>query len=44
MSWQEALDRVEFLKKYGIWTGIRCHRDGTFSPVYDPGIIVNRRF
>lgn len=31
-----AQRRVEVLKQQGIWPGIRCHRDGTYSLTFDP--------
>jgi len=28
--------RVDVLKQSGIWPGIRCRRDGTYTLTYDP--------
>lgn len=44
LSEQAALDRVEALKMYGIWPGIRIFRDEAGNPkafalTFDPGDI-----
>lgn len=38
-SYDRALRRAEVLKDGGIWPGIRCHADGTYSLTYDPEAI-----
>lgn len=35
-SFARAQRRVEILRRSGIWPGIRCHRDGSFSLTFDP--------
>lgn len=33
---EDACDRVDMLKDYGIWPGVVRYRDGTFGLTYDP--------
>lgn len=36
LDFAAAQKRVEVLKQSGIWPGIRCHRDGTYTLTFDP--------
>jgi hypothetical protein len=33
-----AQRRVDVLKRSGIWPGIRCHADGTYTLTFDPEV------
>lgn len=35
-TFEDAAWRVERLKESGIWPGIVCHANGTYSLTYDP--------
>lgn len=37
ITFDAAQRRVETLKQSGIWPGIRCHADGTYTLTYNPG-------
>ena len=34
---EAALKRVQYLRKQGVWTGVKRMRDGTFDLMHDPG-------
>lgn len=35
-SYDRAMQRVEALKRTGVWPGVTCHADGSCSLTYDP--------
>lgn len=37
---EQAFDRVNSLRLYGIWPGVVRYRDGTFGLTYDPGSVM----